>query len=183
MPDVIGEYEVEARWILALSQAEEDLQAGLQSAEKALQVACASGLLEQEADCRRVLGILRARVGDCVEAESLLRESTDICLQQNMPYGQGLALLELSRMYARLSADGDLDRSEWRGKALGASQNAADLFERLGAAHELRLARAVTSQLQAEQAAEAESLDGHLCLLAQVTAESGESRAYRHLAR
>ena len=61
-----------------------------------------AGLVEQEADCRRALGILRARNGDYLEAESLLRESVDLALQSNAPYARGVALFELGRLYQGL---------------------------------------------------------------------------------
>ena len=111
--DDAGEEAVQTRWLLALIQAEKgDLQAGLESAEQALQTARAAGLAEAEADCRRVMGVLRTRAGDYLEAEALLRESIDLWLQLNAPYGQGLALLELGRLYQHRAHTGDPTRVE-----------------------------------------------------------------------
>ena len=160
--DAAGEEAVQARWLWALVQAEQgDLQTGLESAEQALQMARAAGLTEAEADCRRVLGILHSRAGDYLEAETLLRESIDLWLQLNAPYGRGLALLELGRLYQHRSRAGDPARVEWRAKALTALNKAAEQFEHLGAAYDLERARAAMSQLQAEMLAEADLSEGH----------------------
>jgi len=162
MLDAAGEEAIQARWLLALIQAEQgDLQTGLESAEQALQMARAAGLTEAEADCRRVLGILHSRAGDYLEAETLLRESIDLWLQLNAPYGWGLALLELGRLYQHRARAGDPARVEWRAKALTALNEAAEQFERLGAAYDLERARAAMSQLQAEMAAETDLPGGH----------------------
>jgi predicted ATPase/class 3 adenylate cyclase len=151
----VGAYGIEARWILALGQAEEDLEAGLASAEQALQMARTAGLSEQEADCRRVLGVLRARAGQYVEAESLLRESIDLCVQSSAPYGQGLALLELGRLYRDLARDGaPYDREEWRTKAFKTFQEASERFERLGAMYDFQIVLATTRQLETESVKE-----------------------------
>ena len=152
LPDATGEDQaIYARWLWALIQAKEgDLQAGLESAEQALQMARQTGLAEAEADCRRVLGLLRARAGDYLEAEALLRESVDLCLQLKAPYGQGLALLELGHLYQGLARADDTARVEWRARALTALNQAAEQLEGLGAAYDLERARAALHQLKAD---------------------------------
>jgi tetratricopeptide (TPR) repeat protein len=160
---------VQARWLWALIQAENgDLPGGLESVEQGLQMARKGGLVEAEADCRRVLGHLRSRAGDDLEAEALLHEAMDLYLQLNAPYGQALTMLELGYLYQKLAQtsestgrepapwpgqDGLSDRPGWRAKALTAFDSAVEQFDSLGAAHDLHRAQAALKQLQAEMVA------------------------------
>jgi predicted ATPase/class 3 adenylate cyclase len=143
-----GGLEAEARWILALCQAENDVQQAITTAEEALQTARDAELTEAEANCCRVLGSLRARAGEYLEAELLLGESVDLCVQMNAPYNQGLALVELGRLYSHLADVDDASPAEWRGKALVAFSTAIDLFQSLGAAYDLQMAQDTLGQLQ-----------------------------------
>jgi predicted ATPase/class 3 adenylate cyclase len=151
----IGSYEIEARWIWALCQAEDDLEKGIATAEQALEMARTAELAEVEADCERVLGMLRARDGDYLEAEVLLRESVDLCLQLDAPYSRGLALLELGRLFEKRAQADRSAKAQWREKALVALEEAIEGFESLGAVRDLQVARELRSQLQAEMAQEA----------------------------
>jgi len=144
----LGAYGIEARWILALVQAEEDLDAALATAEQALETSRERGFLEQEADCHRVLGVLHARSGDFLEAESLFRESADLCVQANAPYGHGLALFELGQLYGLLADGNDLRATEWREQALASLAEAEERFGRLGAAFDLDRVSALIDQIQ-----------------------------------
>jgi predicted ATPase/class 3 adenylate cyclase len=154
LSDAAGEahQRVQARWLLALIQTEQgDVQAGLKSAEQALQMAQTDGLTEAEADCRRVLGVLCARVGNYRRAEALLQEAVALCLSLNAPYNQGLALLELGRLYRRQADDPvetDDARLEWRAKTQTSLDKAIEKFECLGAAYDLELAQAEMAGLQ-----------------------------------
>lgn len=154
LSDSLGAYEIQARWILALIQAEEDLQQGLTSAQEALRMARSAELTEEEADSRRVLGVLYARAGDYLEAEVLLRESVDLCLQLNAPYNKGLALLELGRLYGYLANSDGSGHNEWRVKALTVLSEASKQFETLGATYDLQLAQALSRQLEVVPVAE-----------------------------
>src|SRR5262249_413513 len=79
--------------------------------------------------------------GAYAEAETLLRNSIDLCRQRNDPYQQGLALLELGRLYQHLvEADTRAER-EWRMLALTALNGAVKLFNSLGASYDQRLAQ------------------------------------------
>jgi predicted ATPase/class 3 adenylate cyclase/Tfp pilus assembly protein PilF len=154
LSEAIGEDQlVETRWLWALIQAERgDLPDGIETAEQALALAREAGLTQAEADCRRVLGDLRARAGEVVEAEALLREAIDAYLQVNAPYGRGLALLELGRVYHRSAQNEDTARGEWQAKSLAAYNAAVEQFESLGASHDLLRAQTALSQLQSEMA-------------------------------
>jgi len=151
LAETIGnsEIQVQARWILAVAQAEtESVEVGLVSAMQALQMARESGLQDLEADCLRVLGILRSRTGHWLEAETHFHESIELCLQQEDPYRQGLALLELGRLYHNLAHAGDLAGSGWHNRAQEILNQAADQFKRLGAAHDLGMTQTVLGDIE-----------------------------------
>lgn len=152
MMDTVGAYGVEARWIIALSLAETDFPRSLSEAEAALRVAQEAGLTEQEADCRRVLGTLRARAGDYLEAESLLRESVELSLQSNAPYARGLALVELGKLYENIACDQPAECEAWSARALSAYHEAAAQFRQLGAAYDLLGVQAAIDALESQPA-------------------------------
>lgn len=151
LADSIGssEVQIQARWLLALAEAEiADVEMGLDSVRQAVDLARKSGLHDLEADCLRTMGSLRARTGAWLEAETHFHESIEVCLQQEDPYRQGLALLELGRMYHNLARAGDLAETGWQSRALDLLGQAVGLFERLGAAHDLSQAQAILSEIQ-----------------------------------
>jgi predicted ATPase/class 3 adenylate cyclase len=146
-----GEIQVQARWILALTQARSGMvEAGLESALQALDLARETGLVDLEADCLRVLGILQARMGNWLEAETRFHESIELCLQQDDPYRQSLALLEMGRMYQQLARAGDLAGAQWQAKAASTLEKAAASLEQLGAAHDLQTAQELLRQIQVQ---------------------------------
>ena len=114
-----------------------------------------------------MLGVLRGRAGDLVEGESLLRESVDLCVQANAPYGQGLALLELGRLYLRMAPSNVSDELEWHERTLRTLEEAAEQFERLGAAYDLDLTRSAIGQLQGVRA------NGEVAVLQSMTQQVG----------
>lgn len=152
MMDTVGAYGVEARWIIALSLAETDSPRSLTEAEAALHVAQEAGLTEQEAHCRRVLGMLHARAENYLEAESLLRESVDICLQSNIPYARGLALAELGKLYEHIMRNQYAEHEAWSIKALSVYREAAEQFRQLGAAFDLQRVQAAIDALECQPA-------------------------------
>jgi predicted ATPase/class 3 adenylate cyclase/Tfp pilus assembly protein PilF len=148
-----GEDETaQMHWLLALIKAERgDLEAGLESASQALQIASAAGLVEAEIESTRVLGALRGRAGDYVGAEALLRESAELCLKRNDPYRQGLALLELGRIYQHLAHPTNPMRAEWEAKGVQALSKAVERFKSLGAAHDLQIAESLLRKMEPEE--------------------------------
>ncbi|MGD2177482.1 MAG: AAA family ATPase, partial [Anaerolineae bacterium] len=152
LSDAAGErIVVMARWLEALIEAETgELREGLESAEQALRIAEDAGLTEEVADCRRVLGKLHGRAGNYREAETLLRESIHLGLQLDSPYTQAQALLELGHVYQDRANVAGSSTSKWQDEALSVVKESAELFERLGAAHDLQLARTTLSQLEAD---------------------------------
>ncbi len=158
--DDIGssEIQIQARRFLALTLANngEELQAGLKVAAKALTMSQEAKLLTEEANCYRVLGILYAHAGQYTEAETYLQDSATLSLEQNDPYRQGQALLEMGRFYlTRAQADPSLE-VDWKTKALAVLNEAADRFEALGAAYDLHLTQTVLGQIQAHNQIRAE---------------------------
>ncbi len=144
-----SENQIQAGWLLALIRSETDgVEKGLDLAWQALDLARQSGLRDMEADCLRVLGVLRARTGEWLEAETHFHESIEVCLQQKDPYRQGLALLEMGRLFQQLARAGDLAGTGWQARALEILQEASALFQRLGAAYDLRAADALLVQIE-----------------------------------
>jgi predicted ATPase/class 3 adenylate cyclase len=146
-----GEIQVQARWILALTQAGRGrVESGLESGLHALDLARETGLVDLEADCLRVLGILQSRMGNWLEGETRFHESIELCLQQDDPYRQSLAHLEMGRMYQQLARAGDLAGAQWQAKAASTLEKAAAAFEQLGAAHDLQTAQELLRQVQVQ---------------------------------
>ncbi len=147
LPTASDDQATQLHWLLALVHAESgDLQQGLTLAAQALRMARSEGGSEQEPECLRVLGALRARGGDYLQAEALLREAIDLCQQRNDPYRQALALIELGRLYEHLRELGRSVRSEQ--DALTAYCDAAELFARLGATYDLAMAQSARDRLK-----------------------------------
>ena len=145
-----GETQTHARWILALIQADTGrLQEARQTVTEALEMARASGLLEREIECLRVLGILQTRSGSFEEAEISLRCSVDLAKEQNNPYLQGQALYELGRLYQQVYRHNNSHPEIWSSKALRNLGEATSIFETLGATYDLKLVRDTTNQVQA----------------------------------
>jgi tetratricopeptide (TPR) repeat protein len=145
------EVQIYARWILALAQAEPDkLPSALALAQQALQMAQGAGLMEQQVDCLRALGVLRARSDLYAEAEKDLLTALDLAKKQNDPYRQGQALLELGCLYQSLAQTDHSAPVKWRAKALSTLTGAAEQFERLGAAYDLRQAQLALNQIQTD---------------------------------
>jgi predicted ATPase/class 3 adenylate cyclase/Tfp pilus assembly protein PilF len=155
-----------AQWIQALALAQlGGLKKGLQCATEALAVARQAGLSEAEASCRRVLGQLRAQSGDTLEAETLLRESVNLCIQANAAYERGLALLELGRLYAEIgTADGGIP-ADWGERASSVIHESIGLFDSLGAVNDAARARALLAEVgdnaDAHAASNAEPASSH----------------------
>jgi adenylate cyclase len=149
-PDVAGEDErIQIRWTLALIQAEHgDIAKGIESAKQAIQMAQEAGLLELEAECRRVLGVLHGRAGEWVEAGYELQSSAALSAQVNDAYRQGLALHELGSLFEQRSHADTRNCERWRAAAREAHAEAVGLFEHLGAAYDLRAAQAALEQLR-----------------------------------
>ena len=151
LADSIGstEIQIEARWIKALLLAEKGtLAPGLQTADEALEMARTAGHLEKEADVLRALGMLRLQAGQYEAAESALRTSADLSEQHNDPYRQGQTLLEIGRLYHYLADVDPTERDNWHAKAVVVLDQAADRFELLGAAYDLRLTQSLLNQSQ-----------------------------------
>jgi adenylate cyclase len=151
------EETIQVRWLTALTcAARGELGKGLECARQALQMARAAALSELEAECLRVLGVLRMRAGDHMVAEALFYASITVSRRRNDIYRHGLTLLELGRLYEQPAR---LARSAGESaQASAAYAEAADLFARLGAAHELGLALAAAQRLAGQHSAHKEGI-------------------------
>jgi tetratricopeptide (TPR) repeat protein len=147
----VGDEEaIQVRWLTALTcAARGELAKGLECAQQALHMARVAELSELEAECLRVLGVLRMGAGDHMVAEALFYTSIAVSRRRNDLYRHGLTLLELGRLYERPAR---LARSAGEpAQACAAYADAASLFARLGAAHELGLAQAAVQRLTEQQ--------------------------------
>ncbi len=141
------EVEVWVRWVLAVVQAEtNDLQQGLETVMEACQMASDEGLYDEHIDCQRINGHLLARSGDINGAEKTLEGSLYFARKQKDPYRQGLALLELGRIYLIQSENEVTMQKQLRQKAANYLQEAISLFESLGAAHNQNQAKELLSK-------------------------------------
>lgn len=132
-----AEIQVPAFWCLAMVHAERgELQAGVESARQALEMAQAARLMEGETDAQRILGILHTRVGKYSQAESALQCSYQLAVKQGGRYRQGLARYELGRLYQQ-QAQAD--------RAAACFEEAVNLFAALGAIYDLGLAQAAVT--------------------------------------
>ncbi len=137
------EIEVYARWILAMVQAEcGDLPKGLQTAMQAWHLARIGGYNDEKIDCLRIVGLLLARGGDFNEAEQSLQVSLDLSREQSDPYRQGLALLELGRVFLNHLEKVAPELVRLRNKAINYFREAITIFQNLGSEHNLRQAKA-----------------------------------------
>jgi adenylate cyclase len=121
------------------------LNEAIRIATEACETAHESGVPDTEADCARTLGVLRLRAGDAVSAEQWLRRSLEQARSVGDPYREGLALLELGIATARLPGH--------KSESAHLIEEAANLFTRLGAAHDAgRALDALQDRLDAAQA-------------------------------
>lgn len=151
LADSTGSFEsqIEARWTQALISLEKnDLLTAIEIAETALERAQAAGLMEKHADCLRVMGVVNTRLDRYDEAERALLSSVDFSEKQNAPYRRGQALLTLGQMYQLRSQLDSSSKRPWRTHAVSAFSRAAQLFEKLGATHDLDLAQTALNHLQ-----------------------------------
>ncbi len=131
--------QIIARWTLALLQSEDGQpQEALVTASEALKMAKEAGLIEAEAECLRVMGLLLTKQGNHVEAETMLKQSSELSQQMYSPYNQGLSLLGLGQLYRAMAAARQSNRLEWLTRALDALHQAEDILSTLGALRDLR---------------------------------------------
>ncbi len=127
------EIEVRANWILAMIQANNgEIKLAIETAQKAHQMARQGGFVDEEIDCRRIVGWLLAGEGKFNEAMSLLQGSLDLSRQQRDPYRQGLALLELSQAWLNKAETEKGKRAPTREKAENCCREAIRIFKSLG---------------------------------------------------
>jgi tetratricopeptide (TPR) repeat protein len=145
-----SEIQVQARCCLALALAGDQPETSLDVAEQALKMAQEAKLQAEEANCYRTLGILAGRAGRYDQADTYLREAVERSAQQNDPYRQALALLELGRLYLALAQADEAPDTTTIAIAMSSLAEAAEKFEALGAEHNLQLAQLALNELSAK---------------------------------
>jgi tetratricopeptide (TPR) repeat protein len=124
------------------------LQAGFELASQVLQMAQASGLSEEEVDAYRILGALYTHAADYGRAESLLQQSLELARERRNPYQQGVALLELGRLFEMQARERPQQRIKLLHKAEDVLAGAIEAFERLGAAYDLQMTQVLLQQIR-----------------------------------
>ena len=111
----------------------------------------ASGLSEKETECLYALGIIHAHAGEYTRTSALLQQSIELAREQNDPYRQGLALFELARTLGSIWVQaGRPSPDTTHTQALTALAEASEIFQTLGAAHDLTQAQRLLYQIQRE---------------------------------
>ncbi|MGC9349349.1 MAG: ATP-binding protein [Anaerolineae bacterium] len=144
----IEHVEVELEWMKASLLGPVNPAQAVEVAERGLELARERHQTEEEVNCLRILGEIKGQVGQHLEAESLLRESMDLCLQTNMPYEFGLALSAMGRLYVAVSQKQQANQEQWLDRAREMVQRAVEQFEKLGAAVELDRAQDALTALR-----------------------------------
>jgi len=132
---------VQASWLKALVACDRGgVDEAIELAERARSIARKSQLIESESDCCRALGIAYARGQNHAEAERLLQEAVDLSGRASDPYRRALALFELGVIYHD-AAGRQLRNDDARRDSRQKIEEAAQVFEQLGARHDLQRAR------------------------------------------
>ena len=150
LAESIGSRDIQAnvRSVLALLQAMAgDIPAGIETANSGAELARTLGLTDFEADNLRILGKLQAKQDQSIEAEIRLRESLELARQINDPHRQGLALLEMGQFYYQTAQTSANDQRNLLDRASQMTAEAQELFTRLGAQREERLATELTTSI------------------------------------
>jgi predicted ATPase/uncharacterized protein HemY len=125
-----------------------DLATALASATQALHMAKEAGLLEAEGEVLRMMGMLLTKQGSFVEAETMLKQSTELSQQMRNPYNQGLALLELGQLYRAMADTQQQTQTEWLRRSLQSLRECEAILANLGAARDLQKAHDAIGEVE-----------------------------------
>ncbi len=112
-------------------------------AEEAQQTALETGRELESVHTQRILGAVYRYLGEGEVAEQALQASLQLAQEHKLPYEQGLALLELSLLYA--------DNPKRQPDALATLNRAIERFQKLGATPALKAAQALRADLQSHE--------------------------------
>ena len=110
-------------------------------AMSALGLAETAGLSEEAVDAHRVLGTLYRAAGEYAQSEKSLHYSYTLSQQRNDPYHQGLAELELARLFSEIPSTNGTSPEENHRLSQEMLAHAVGHFEQVGATFFLRLAQ------------------------------------------
>ncbi|MFZ1752946.1 MAG: adenylate/guanylate cyclase domain-containing protein [Caldilineaceae bacterium] len=127
-----------------------NFESAIRIAMSALGLAETAGLSEETVDAHRVLGTLYRSGGAFAESEKSLRYSLKLSQERNDPHHQGLAEIELARLFLDTQS---ADPASWKkNRVVGQAmlQSAIDHFEQVGAAYFLGLAHRMLRDADSE---------------------------------
>jgi class 3 adenylate cyclase/tetratricopeptide (TPR) repeat protein len=134
---------IQAGWLRALIAGRiGQVDEGLSLAEAALEQARATGLVEQEAECLRVLGELHGRGSNFARSVDFLRQAITHCRQRGDSYQLGQALATMGEVYLWWADTVPEARDLYLDEARTYFAEAIEQLEAIGAAHDVARSRA-----------------------------------------
>ncbi len=106
--------------------------------------------VENELEILRILGIIHTHLKDYEQAEADLLKMLDLAIQRGDRWSQGRALAELGRMYNTWNLDSPRSVREFSRQAGKALDQAIQIFDDLGAYHDLIQAQITRAQIAAQ---------------------------------
>jgi predicted ATPase/class 3 adenylate cyclase len=134
---VVEYYQLQAQ--IAIQDA--DYPYAKSSAEQALLISQRGGISEKQVDALRVLGTIAAKNNEYEQAETFLYNSIELAQQLNDRYSEAKARHELGLLYWSWSEQHPSLQRQHLEQAVGSLEAAIQIFEALGAKHDLQQAQ------------------------------------------
>ncbi len=129
-----------------------DLNWGIELAHQALKLADAGGFLEEKKESLRVLSILSRQIHDFDQAEIYLGQCLELAQQGADDYRLAQAYFEYGSLHRTHALAEPGSEDGLNQQAYQAYNHALQIFEALGARHDLQLTKAALQELSAELA-------------------------------
>ncbi len=118
-----------------------NLQAAKKSADKALSISQRGGITENEVDALRILGTIAVQNDEFEQSETLFYNSIELAQGSNDRFSEAQARYELGRLFGRQSERDPAQRDQYVEQAVRSLDAAMQIFEALGAKHDLQQAK------------------------------------------
>ncbi len=145
-----GDDRVQATWVRALIECERgSTDRAVKLASEARKIAQESSLVDWEADCCRAIGIAHLRSKEYDTAHNFFAESASLAQRASDPYRRALALLEISTLCHEASCSDASAAERWSAQGRTSVDEAAKVFQHLGAKRDLARAESVRANFAA----------------------------------